>query len=201
MSAHVVGIDLFGGFRVTVDGRAVPDEDWRRRHAAALVKLLALSAGHRLHRERVAAALWPDAGLGEAAPRLHKAAHYARRVLGVPDAVVLAGDVVSLVPTGRVEVDTERFERLADAALAGRDPTAAGVAADACPGPLLPDDLYEEWTEEPRERLRLRRAEVLRLAGRWEELAAADPADEQAAVALARRLAAAGDRPAALRQF
>ena len=57
MSAHVVGIDLFGGFRVTVDGRAVPDEDWRRRHAAALVKLLALSSGHRLHRERVAAAL------------------------------------------------------------------------------------------------------------------------------------------------
>ena len=46
-------LELLGGFRVTVDDHAVPDEAWRRRKAAGLVKLLALAPGRRLHREQV----------------------------------------------------------------------------------------------------------------------------------------------------
>jgi hypothetical protein len=42
---------------------------------------------------------------------------------------------------------------------------------------------------------------VLRLAERWEVLTAADPGDEHAHLALIRRLARAGDRRAAMRQF
>ena len=36
-------IELLGRFRVTLGSRAVPDEAWRRRKPAALVKLLALA--------------------------------------------------------------------------------------------------------------------------------------------------------------
>jgi len=79
-----VEIDLLGGFAVRVDGRAVPSGEWRRRHAAALVKLLALAPRRTLHREQVIDALWPDSSVDVAAPRLYKAAHYARRVLGDP---------------------------------------------------------------------------------------------------------------------
>jgi DNA-binding SARP family transcriptional activator/tetratricopeptide (TPR) repeat protein len=201
MSAREVLIELLGRFRVAVDGCPLPDGEWRRRSAASLVKVLALAPGHRLHRERVLAALWPDVDPAEAAPRLHKAAHYARRWLGGADTVVLAGDVVTLCPGDRVEVDAERFEERARAAMSARDPSAAAEAADACPGELLPDDVYEPWSEEPRERLRALHLEVLRIAGRWESVVAADPADEQAHLALARRLAEAGDRAAALRQF
>ena len=61
-------------------GHAV--DAWSRRHAASLVKLLALADGRRLHREQVIDALWPGLGVEAAAPRLHKAAHYARRALG-----------------------------------------------------------------------------------------------------------------------
>ena len=50
----------------------------------ALVKLLALRPGRRLPREQVIDLLWPDLLLEQAAPRLHKAAHYARTALGVP---------------------------------------------------------------------------------------------------------------------
>jgi hypothetical protein len=38
-----VEIDLPGGFAVQVDGQPIPATEWRRRHAASLVKLLALA--------------------------------------------------------------------------------------------------------------------------------------------------------------
>jgi DNA-binding SARP family transcriptional activator len=193
-----VHITLLGGFEVAVDGRPVPSAEWRRRQAAAVVKLLALAPGRSLHRERVIDALWPDLALEEAAPRLHKAAHYARRSLGDPRSLVLSGETVALFPDAEVEVDAVRFQRLAESA---RDARAAGDAADAYPGDLLPQDLYEPWTEEPRERIRLLYLKTLRLAGRWQALTDAEPADEPAHLALIRSLADAGDRRAALRQF
>jgi DNA-binding SARP family transcriptional activator len=196
-----VRITVLGGFDVVVDGRRVPAAEWRRRQAAALVKLLALVPGRSLHRERVIDALWPSLDVDEAAPRLHKAAHYARRSLGGAQSVVLDGETVALFPGARVDVDAQEFERSAGAALDAADPRAAGRAADAYGGDLLPQDLYDSWTEAPRDRLRLRYLQVLRLAERWELLAAADPGDEHAHLALVRRLAQSGDRRAAMRQF
>jgi hypothetical protein len=52
---------LLGGFRVSAGERSIEDERWRLRKARSLVKLLALTPGHRMHREQVAAWLWPDA--------------------------------------------------------------------------------------------------------------------------------------------
>lgn len=217
-----VEIDLLDGFAVRVDGRAVPAEEWRRRQAAALVKLLALAPRRALHREQVIDALWPGTGIDDAAPRLHKAAYYARRSLGDPRALVLAGDFVSLFPDAEVVVDAEVFERSAQQALAipvetgkaaglgnadgrgnaeGANGAAAATAADLWAGDLLPEDPYESWLEGPRDRLRQLHQEVLRRAGRWEDLALTDPADEDASLALARKLADGGDRRGALRQL
>ena len=94
MDVHVT---LLGGFEVAVAGTPVPSAQWRRRHAAALVKILALVPGRRLHREQLIDTLWPELTVDEAAPRLHKAAHYARRAMGHPNSVVLAGELVALV--------------------------------------------------------------------------------------------------------
>ena len=93
--------------------------------------------------------LWPDLLLEQAAPRLHKAAHYARAALGVPTAVVLSGDVVALLPDAQVAVDVELFDEAAG------DPTSAGEAIDLYRGDLLPEDLYEPWADAERERLRI----------------------------------------------
>ena len=194
-----VHIRLLGGFDVTVDDRTIPARSWRRRSAAGLVKLLALQPGRRLLREQVVDALWPDLLLDEAAPRLHVAAHYARSTLGCRDAVVLAGGTVSLLPSTDVTVDVAEFERAAEAARADGRPETAADAAARYPGPLLPEDLYEPWTEEPRERLRVRHLELLRAAGRYEELVAADPLDEDAQLALVRDHLREGRRQNALR--
>src|SRR4051794_40249297 len=126
-----VQIRLLGGFEVTEDGVAVPPEAWTRRHAASLVKLLALSRGRRMHREQVIDARWPGLSVGggrhrgqvsdalgpglpgeAGGPRLHKAAHYARRILGDdPTSVVLRNEVVSLLPGHEVGVDVEELHR------------------------------------------------------------------------------------------
>ena len=123
-------VRLLGGLLVEEDGRAVATEAALRRSAGSLVKLLALAPDHRVHRERLLDALWPDVDPVDAAPRLHKAAHYARRDLGRPDAVVVQGDMVALLPTVELSTDVEVFERAADAALGTGDREAARAAVE-----------------------------------------------------------------------
>jgi len=196
-----IDIRLLGAFRVDVDGVGVAPSDFRRRHAAALVKLLALAERHRLHREQVIDALWPSEAVDEASPRLHKAAHYARSALGIANAVVLTGEHVALCPGHDVRVDAHAFEELATRALAAGDRTLAGEALDLHGGELLPDDRYEDWAAVARDRLWARYVDLLRLDARWDDLLAIDPGDEEAHLALMRHHAARGDHHAALRQF
>ena len=100
-----------GEFTVTIDGRAVPPAAWTRRHAPALVKVLALAEGRRLHREQLIDLLWPDDRLDQALPKLHKAAHFARRAIQTEDSVVLRDDHVALCPHHDVVVDVSDASR------------------------------------------------------------------------------------------
>ena len=195
-----VDIRLLGGFEVHVDGVRRPDDGWSRQAPAALVKLLALAEGHRLRRERVIDALWPDLLVEQAAPRLHKAAHYARSALGHAEGLVLAGDAVSLFPTADVVVDVDLVDSALTAAREG-DLSRVADAIELYRGDLLPDDLYEPWTEEARERLRLGHVELLHLVGRWEQAVAVDPLDEVAHLQLVQEHVAQGDRRSALRRL
>jgi DNA-binding SARP family transcriptional activator len=208
-----IRVTMLGRFAVSVGGVPVAEAGWKRRQAAAVVKVLALAPGRRLHREQVIDLIWPDDELAAALPKLHKAAHYARRAIGVPGAVVLRGDQVLLCPGAAVTVDAAEFGELARRALDGTGTdtgTDTGAGARAAlgrralalyAGELLPGDRYEEWAEPRRDQLRRQHLELLRLDGRWEAVAELDPADEPAHLALMRRYAANGDRHAALRQF
>src|SRR3712207_4624611 len=60
-------VRLLGEFAVLVDSRAVPPDAWPQRRAADLVKVLALAPGHRLARDEVLEALWPQLGADAAA--------------------------------------------------------------------------------------------------------------------------------------
>ena len=145
-----------------------------------------------------------------AAPRLHKAAHYARRSLGGARSVVLAGETVALVPR-RPGGGRRAGVPAAGRGRAGRRATRRPPAAPRTPTRAT----CCRRTRTSRGRRRRGTGcgcctcRVLRLAGRWEALAAADPGDEQAHLALIRRLAgrrrpaggaapvrAAGTRPA-----
>jgi two-component SAPR family response regulator len=105
-AAMSVQVKVLGGFGVLLGGVPVSSDAWGRRQAAQLVQLLALSRDRRLHREQVIDALWPGLSWEAGAPRLHKAAHYARRALGDQDAVVLRRELVSLYPTGATSRST-----------------------------------------------------------------------------------------------
>jgi DNA-binding SARP family transcriptional activator/pimeloyl-ACP methyl ester carboxylesterase len=192
---------MLGRFEVLLDGCLVPQGLWSRRHAASLVKRLALAPGWRLHRERVIDALWPDLSLNVAAPRLHKAAHYVRRATGVRDSIVLSDELVALFPNAEVSGDVLAFETAAAEAMATGRRDAIEAALAWYRGELLPEDPYEDWAFHPRQRVQLRYREVLRLAGRWIELVAVDPTDEEAHVAIMRQRLAAGDRAGVRRQF
>jgi DNA-binding SARP family transcriptional activator len=196
-----VKITVLGDFRVAVDGVPTPASAWSRRSAAILVKVLALAPGHSLHREQVMDLLWPHESPDRSAPRLHKAAYFARRVIGCDDAVVLRDDVVYLFPGAEVTVDAVRFEQLARVAVREGDPVAARAALAWYRGELLPGDRYEEWAADRREMLHLRHVDVLRVAGEWRELVELDPTDEEARAELMRRHLEAGDGAAALHEY
>ena len=195
-----VEIRLLGRFDVQVDGRSVPPSAWSRRQAASLVKLLALAPRRQLHREQVMDALWPDVPVDDATPRLHKAAHFARRVLG-PESVALRNETVMLFPDAPVSVDTIRFQEVAQDALDTCDAASAVAAADLYGGLLLPEDPYGSWAAPTRDRLHLLYLRLLRQAQRWADLVELDPTDAEAQVALMRDHASRGDRRAALRQY
>jgi len=196
-----VRIEMLGRFDVFVDGALTGAGTLGRRQASALLKLLALDPSHGMHRERLLDLLWPDDDLDEALPKLHKAAHFARRACDHVDAVVFRGDLVQLFPGVNVVVDAEHFEGLARRALELRDTASARMALTIYRGELLPQDRYEEWAEAPRNHLADLHLQLLRLAERWEELVVLDPGDEDAHLEVMRRHLAAGDRHAALRQF
>ena len=193
-------IHLLGGFGVEVDGLPVAAGAWRHRRGAELIKLLALAPGHRLHREQVIDALWPELSPDAAGTNLRKATHYLRRALGSAEPVVIQSEFVSLCPDWTVTTDVERFEAAAKGAL-GAGPTACAQAAAFYGGELVPEDRYASWAFEHRERLHLRYVQLLKLAGNWERVLEVDPADEEAHRALMQAQIDAGNRQGVLRQF
>jgi len=194
-------IRLLGEFRVDVDEQTVPSGAWRHRRGAELVKLLALTPRHRLHREELIDALWPDLAPEAGAANLRKAVHFARQALGGEEAIATRGGVVELWPAGPLLIDAEEFEDAVAEALRGNAPKAAARAAELYAGDLLPEDLYAEWVQAPRERLRRLHLQALRTSGQWERVLEADPVDEEAHRALMRARLDEGNRQAAMRQF
>ena len=207
MSGHpqsdCVRVELLGVFRVSVSvgGQVAADTTWPGRRSAELVQLLALADRHRLAREQVVEALWPHLGPDAGAANLRKAAHHARQALRRPDAVVLSGGRVTLFPSCQVETDVECFERGAGLALRSRDCAACAEAASAYTGDLLPESLYEEWTQTRRGHLRSLHVELLRLSRQWDRLVEIEPSDEAAYRELMRAELAGGNRHAAIRWY
>lgn len=196
-----IELRLLGTFEVHVDGKPVSDEAWRHRRAAEVVKILALEQTHRLHREQIMDALWPDLAPEAAAANLRKAVHHARKALGSSDAISTSGRSVELGPATEVSIDCFGFEGAASAALRSKDPAAAETAAELYGGELLPDDRYASWAAVTRERLRSLAILTLKLASRWERVLEIDPADEEAHQALMHQALEEGDRTRAVRQF
>jgi DNA-binding SARP family transcriptional activator len=198
-----VDVRLLDGFSVRLDGVPVEDAAWHRRKSAELVQLLALTPGARLHRERVVDALWPDLPLDQALPRLHKAAHFARKALSPAEGILeLRQDVVALAGGHPLRVDAVEFEAAARRALdqVPPDPRACASLVGDPPPVLLPDAL-EDWVDAHREHHDALVADLLAAAGQWDALLRLDPVNEAAHLGLLRSALRRGDRTAGLRAF
>jgi DNA-binding SARP family transcriptional activator len=64
-----------------VRAQPIDDAAWRLRKAKSLIKLLALTPKHRIHREQVMEVLWPELERDGAANNLHKVLHIARHTI------------------------------------------------------------------------------------------------------------------------
>lgn len=214
----MLSICLFGRFAVEIDAQPVDDKAWERRAATSLVKLLALAAGHTLHRDQVAEQLWPRQAPDAANNSLNKAIHAARRALepelhrGPHSRFILTPrNQVVLASPGQLQVDVSRFEQAANQALREQDAVAAQAALNHYGGTLLVDDLYEEWTSPHRDLTRslfrtTSRTAAQLFAARGEpaqgieitrRLILEEPADESTHVLLMQLLMAAGQPDAA----
>jgi predicted ATPase/DNA-binding SARP family transcriptional activator len=212
----VLSIRVLGGFAVQIDGTEVRDDAWRLRKARALVKLLALAPGNRMHREQAYELLWPGKDDARALNNnLHQAVYAARRAFdsaGADGAALLAlrDDVLSL--NGEVEVDAVALEDALAAARADGGAQAYAAALAHADGELLPEDRYEDWTTERRDALReLTITGYLELAALQElpdnaaevlqRALALDPMHERATRLMMRAYADAGRRQRALEAF
>jgi predicted ATPase/DNA-binding SARP family transcriptional activator/DNA-binding CsgD family transcriptional regulator/Tfp pilus assembly protein PilF len=211
---------LLGGFRISVGSRSIAEEEWHLRKAGSLLKVLALSPGHRLHREQAMELLWPELDPKAALNNLHYALHVARRTLepsaGAASGYLhLRGESLALSPAGPVWVDVEAFEEAATTARHALEPAAYRAAIDLYSGELLPQDRYEAWAEERRAQLRgLYLSLLLDLAALYEgrkefgeaiealgRVVAEDPTHEGAHVELMRLYALLGRRREALGHY
>jgi predicted ATPase/DNA-binding SARP family transcriptional activator/DNA-binding CsgD family transcriptional regulator len=221
---EAVRIRLLGGFRVSVGSRTVGNDRWRLKKAKGMVKLLALAESHRMHREQLMDLLWPGySGSKSQDNNLRQALYSARRALESASAggassngyLRLIEDQVALCPEGPLWVDTEAFEEAATTARRVREPAAYRAAIDLYAGELLPEDRYEEWTEERREALQgtyfslllelavlhEKREEFEGAIGALREAVVAEPTHEEAHVRLMRLYALTGRRQEALLQY
>jgi DNA-binding SARP family transcriptional activator len=199
-------IRVLGGFRAEIGGRPVAAEAWRRSGAAALVKLLAVTPGHRMHRDELIDVLWPELDQAAGGRRLTKALHFARRALGA-EHVRLRDDLLSL-GADELWVDVEAFE-----AAARQGETERALALYT--GELLPENRFDGWAELRRAQAR---ADAVRLlldqgverAGRgdnrgafasFEHLLTIDPLHEEAHAHLMRLAVRDGQRHVAVRWY
>jgi predicted ATPase/DNA-binding SARP family transcriptional activator/DNA-binding CsgD family transcriptional regulator len=217
---EAVRVRLLGGFRVSVGSRTIPQDAWRLRKAAALVKLLTLAPGHRMHREQAMDILWPDSGRKAASNNLRQVVYGVRKVLDLASGsresyLSVTDERLFLCPEGQLWVDVEAFEDAAATARHSRDPAAYRAAIDLYSGELLPDDRYEEWAETRRVELRqLYLALLIELAGLYEgreehalaiealrKASSEDPTLEEAHASLMRLHALSGRPERALAQY
>lgn len=145
-----VRLTLLGSFRLAGTQGDVPLPVTVQR----IVALLALRG--RSGRSRLAGALWPDRGEGQALGNLRTAVWRANRTM--PGLVLSEPRTLRLSP--EVHVDTQRMTAMAHATLSGSDPCRSPIELLGSDGELLPD-WDEDWLVVDRERLLQLRLHVL----------------------------------------
>lgn len=205
--AVALNVQLLGGFSLRLSGTPLSPQSISRRKVRSLLKLLAVTPNHRLSRDQVLDKLWPELEATAAAAQLYNALYSLRKTLAEAAPQLQQGLVV-LEPPGGLWVDAEAFRLQAEQALSSLQTQHLEQAITLFSGIPLPEDLYEDWAEEPRETLQslfLRCLQALaeqsngvRAEQLWLEVLKLDPTSESAYQAL---LKLSAQRPSELERY
>lgn len=184
VTTDIEGLDLvvraLGPFEARVSGGAFDAERWSwTKPREALVFLLLHPEG--VTRDRLGAALWPDAPPSRLKNSFHVALHHLRKSLGHSEWITLQGDRYVLADGVRTWFDARAF--LDAVRAAGQDPVAIRAALVLWRGQLLEGEAVGGWVEEYRDQLGRAADEAWMALGR--ALAAAG-SDQEAADAFQR---------------
>ncbi|MFN8513452.1 MAG: BTAD domain-containing putative transcriptional regulator [Chloroflexia bacterium] len=216
-ASSAMQVRLLGRFVVAVEGREIAPQDWGSHKAQQLVKLLALAPGHRLARDQIIDALWPESDPEAVANTFYQTIYYARRTLDPARRgyLITRQGIVALQHPGGVTIDLHTFQEATARARRTTDPAALAEAVALYSGELLPDDRYEDWSAAPREaaqqtyldtlhqlgHLQAARGDTGAASATFDRILALEPAHEETHLALMRLHAASGRRKQALNQF
>lgn len=170
-------VTTLGRFEVRRDQEPLAGGNWNRRKVNELFKLLLTAEQHRLHREQIQELLWPSFTSEQAANSFGKTLYLLRRALEPELApgrsnpstyITLDHDTLTLV-VDMVRVDADIFEasikqlQIKTRSHSTKERTVQETAAlldeydrtlTLYGGDYLPEDLYEDWTQRRRDRLR-----------------------------------------------
>jgi DNA-binding SARP family transcriptional activator len=206
IESPAVRIYLLGQFEIKRGKKVLRANHWNRQKASALFKRLAWE--RKLLKEVIVDHFWPEASLTSGANNLYRALHEIRRTLdthlgkGTADQMVAFSDGI-LTLSGAVWVDAHEYENAAKH-------SNTQYLISNYPGDFLADDLYEDWTQAPREYfIQLYKEAILFHAEKDPEasikslipLLRRDPLDEAVHRALMQAYAFTGRRHEALRQY
>src|SRR5215467_187910 len=173
----LLDVSTLGRFEVCRQNEPLSGGNWSRRKVVDLFKLLLSAEQHRLHREQIQEILWPTSPSEQAANSFSKTLYLLRRALE-PDLaagkgsasmyVLLDHDTLMLLPES-IRIDADLFESSAktlQAKMRNRSGKEQVGQEDALlldefdqvltlyKGDYLPGDLYEDWSQRKRDRLR-----------------------------------------------
>jgi DNA-binding SARP family transcriptional activator len=157
-------VRLLGLFEFSIDGVTVTD--WAGARGRSVLKYLLVHRGRPVRKETLMETFWPGADPDASRNRLNVALSSLRRslrpVVGDMPVVLHHEGTYRLNPALSPWVDVEAFEQRAAVGVKlhrSGDMAAASVAlrdaVDLYRGAFVEDDLFEEWTSSPRERLRV----------------------------------------------
>lgn len=164
-----ITVQTFGKFSVKIDGRELGQDDWQRKKARDVFKVLLLHYGRALAADALIELVWSETvgrtGSGKPVePVLMKAASYIRKALEPslgahkPSRYLAVQDKSYTLHLGdSAEIDFLTFKRLIrDARAAAGDAQQAlyEQAVSLYTGDFLNEDLYEAWSAFERETLR-----------------------------------------------
>lgn len=173
----LLAVSTLGKFEIRRDAELLTGGNWNRRKVCDLFKVLLSADQHRLHREQIQEMLWPTATIEQAANSFGKTLYLLRRALE-PELVagkgsssvyvLLEHDTLMLAPQS-MEIDADQFEAAAkplQVAMRSRTTKEQDKGSTVqlleqfdtvlalYKGDYLPEDIYEDWSQRRRDRLR-----------------------------------------------